>query len=273
MPQIHPTALVDPHAELADDVVVGPGCIIQGPVRIGSGTHLIAHVYLQGPLIIGQRNTLYPYVCLGLAPQDRKFDPQVSGAGIVIGDDNILREGVTIHRATGNQPTRLGSGCYLMVNSHIGHDAQVGNAVTLVNGALVAGHVEIADQVILSGNAVVHQFVRIGRLAMIAGVQGVTQDVPPFCIVYNSRRVGSLNIIGLRRAGYRASIPALQQAFDLLYRRGLPNQAAAQAIEQQLGHDPLCRELAQFVRSTRRGITRLDERAADIDDFHAGPPE
>lgn len=131
-----------------------------------------------------------------------------------------------------------------MVNSHLGHDAQMHNDCTLTNGALVGGHVELGDFAVLGGNAAVHQFCRIGRLSMIAGLHGVTQDLPPFCIVHRSRRVGSLNLIGLRRAGYRRHIEPLRQAFDLLYRHKLTNLAAAEQIAEELKDDPLCVEFA-----------------------------
>lgn len=259
MPHIHPTAVVHPEATLADDVWVGPNCVIDSPeVRLGPGTRLIAGVYLTGPVTIGAGNTLYPNVAIGFEPQDRKFDPARGGGGaggVVIGDRNVLREGVTIHRATGSRPTRVGSDNLLMCNAHLGHDAEVSDNCVLANGTLLAGHVKVEPNVITGGNAVVHQFCRLGRLSMLSGVAGVGQDLPPFCTAYNTRTVGSLNIVGLRRAGYREHIPNLKRAFEILYLSRHTTPHAADLIERELGGDPLCAELAAFVRSTRRGIT------------------
>ena len=253
--RIHATAIVDPQAELARDVSIGPACVIQGAVSIAAGTRLLGHVYLQGPLTIGTGNVLYPFTCVGFAPQDRKFDAKVAGAGTVLGDQNVLREGVTIHRATGDQVTRIGDRNFFMANSHVGHDTVVGHDCTLANGVLVAGHCVIQDQVIFGGNAGVHQFCRIGRLAMVSGMASLSQDVPPFCVVYKSSQIKSLNIVGLRRAGYREHIKPLQRAFSLLYKERLANTHVAEAIERELGHDELCLEFARFIRGSRRGIT------------------
>jgi UDP-N-acetylglucosamine acyltransferase len=255
MPQVHPTAIVDSRAELSDGVTVGPWCVIEGAVKIGTGTRLLHRVTLKGPLTIGARNVFYPNACVGYEPQDRKFDPQHEGAGVVIGDDNLFREGVTVHRATKARPTTIGNRNYLMVNSHVGHDDLLHDDITLANGVLLAGHVEIADRVTIGGNAAVHQFCRIGRLSMISGVIGVPQDVPPFVTVYGTRLVGSLNLVGLRRSGYRENIRPLRQAFGLLYRQGHTVHNAAALITQQLGADPLCAEFAAFIGGTKRGIT------------------
>lgn len=254
MADIHPSSIIDSRAQLADDVTIGPGCTIQGQVTIASGTRLVGRVWLQGPLRIGQNNVIYPNACIGLEPQDRKFDPSNEGCGTQIGSDNIIREGVTIHRATKDRPTTIGDGNFLMVNSHLAHDVLIDNRVTLVNGALLAGHVHVQDQAIISGNCAVHQFCRIGRMAIMSGVQGVTQDVPPFCMVYQDRTISCLNLVGLRRNGLRDHIKYLEHAFDILFLRELPNAVAAQRILDEYGHDPLCREMAQFVQASQRGI-------------------
>jgi UDP-N-acetylglucosamine acyltransferase len=255
MPQVHPTAIVDPQARLAEDVVVGPQCIITGEVRVGPRCRLLHRVTLQGPITLGSDNTLYPEVCLGMAPQDLKYDPVNPGAGLVIGDRNTFREGVTIHRATGSEPTTVGHENYFMVNSHLGHDVKLGNHCMIVNGVLVGGHVHIGDRVLLGGGCGIHQFCRVGRLSIISGCNGITQDLPPFCALYNTRFVGSLNIVGLRRAGLREHITPLKAAFDLLYRSSHTLPRAVELIRHQLGEDPLCRELADFVADSRRGIT------------------
>ncbi len=264
MAEIHPTAIVDPRAQLAGDVVVGPWCVIEGDVRIGAGTKLLHRVTLRGPLTIGARNTIYPNACIGYEPQDRKFDPAKGDAGIVIGDDNLIREGVTIHRATQARPTTIGHRNFLMANSHVGHDDQLANDITMANGVLLAGHVQVGDKVIIGGNTAIHQFCRIGRMSMVSGMVGITQDVPPFVTVYPSRKVGSLNLVGLRRGGYRDHVANLKRAFALLYRQRHTASHAAQLIERQLSHDALCAEFAAFVRSSKRGITRGGGAVLDI---------
>lgn len=256
MPQIHPTTVIDPRAVIADEVVIGPYCTIEGRVTIGPGTRLMGHVYLKGPLTIGARNVIYPFACLGFEPQDYKFSPDTEGAGTIIGDDNIIREGATVHRATRGKPTTIGNHCMLMANAHVGHDCIVGNRVALVNGSLLGGHVELGDNVIVSGNAAVHQFCRLGRMTILSGAEAVNKDVPPFCMVYHTRLVGGLNRVGLRRAGLREHINSVQQAFDILYKRNLPNSKAAHLILAELGHDPLCKEFAEFILNSTRGMSQ-----------------
>jgi UDP-N-acetylglucosamine acyltransferase len=224
-------------------------------VTLGPKTQLLSHARVQGPITLGSNCVVYPFACLGMAPQDRKFDPQEQGAGIVIGDDNVFRESFTVHRATGDRPTTIGHRNYFMANSHVGHDCLIGNDCTIANGVLFGGHCELGDKVMFGGNAGMHQFCRIGRLAMVSGITPVVQDVPPFCTVYTTGFVGSLNLVGLRRGGYRDSINALKRAFDILYRQRHTNTTACDLIEAHLGHDPLCLELARFVRASKRGIT------------------
>jgi len=256
MPQVHPSAIVDDQAEVADDVIIGPWCHIEGPVRIGPGCKLLHRVSLRGPLTIGSNNTIYPNALIGFEPQDLKFSPDTLGAGSIIGDDNIIREGFTLHRATGDTPTTLGSRGYYMANSHVAHDCVVGDDVMLANGALLAGHVTIDNQVILGGNAVIHQHCRLGRMSMLAGIRGVNKDIPPFCISYNTKRVNMLNLVGLRRGGYRQDIKTLKQMFDLFFRSRLPVPAAIKRIEDAgLMSNALVREFVTFVKGTRRGIT------------------
>ncbi len=257
MAQVHPSAIVDDRAQLADDAIVGPQCILEGNVTIGPGTLLMHRVSMRGPLTIGANNTIYPNAVIGYEPQDRKFSPDTPGAGTIIGDDNIFREGFTIHRATGEKPTTLGSGGYYMANSHVGHDCVVGDEVMFANGALLGGHVAIGDNVIIGGNGVVHQSCRVGRMAMIAGIRGVNKDLPPFCVVFHrSMRVDGLNLVGLRRAGHRDQIPALKRCFDLFFHQALPARRAIERIEadEQCAGD-LVGEFVAFVRGNKRGVT------------------
>ena len=246
--------MVGSQVQLDEDVEIGPSCVLDGPVHIENGSRLIGHVYIQGPATIGPGNTFYPFCCIGFAPQDLNFDAKTLGAGVLIGRNNVFRESATAHRATGEKPTAIGDGNLFMANSHAGHDSIVGNNCVLGNGVLLGGHVQLADQVIIGGNAGLHQFCRCGRLVMIAGACGFTQDLPPFCVSYVDRTVGSLNLVGLRRSGYQEHIAALKEAFDLLYRCGHTNSRAVELIESQLGDNPLCRELVAFVKSSQRGI-------------------
>jgi UDP-N-acetylglucosamine acyltransferase len=232
--------------------------VIEGPVKIGAGTRLLHRVTLEGPLTVGADNTFYPNACVGLPPQDLKFDPSTPGAGTAIGDGNTFREGVTIHRATSDTATTIGDRNYFMANSHVGHDGRVDNDCTLVNGALLAGHVHLNDRVTIGGNGAVHQFVRLGRLVMISGTCGMAQDVPPFCVLFRTGFVGALNRVGLMRAGYGEHVNALKEAFKILYRSNQLPKKAAEQVERELGDDPLCLEMARFVLESKRGIVAFD---------------
>lgn len=265
MPNIHPSSIIDPQAKLADDVTVGPWCIIQGDVSVGQGCVIMERVTLRGPLTIGSNNTIYPNCCIGLEPQDRKYDPKFAGSGVLIGDDNVLREAVTIHRATRDLPTTLGNQNMLMANSHLAHDCIVGNQVTMANSTLLAGHTIVSDQVVMSGHTGSHQFCRIGRLSLVSGNQAVFEDLPPFCTMFLHRSVSELNLVGLRRAGYREHVESLKQAFDIFYRQHHTRPVALQIIDDTLGSDPLCREFADFLRTpSRRGITKYQSGKARL---------
>lgn len=264
MPRVHPTASVGKEVELADDVEVGPQCVLEGPVRIGAGTRLMGGAWLQGPLELGEGNLIWPGVTLGLAPQSARFDPFESGPGLVIGDRNRFREQVSIHRATNwespegrNDPTRIGSDNYFMVNSHVGHDAVVGDHCTLANGALVGGHAVLEDHVLLGGNAAVHQFCRVGRRAMLSGLSAVTLDLLPNFTVTLINYAGSLNMVGLRRSGASPeAITTVTWIFKLFCRSRLGANQAIEQLEARRG-DPVVDEYLQFIaRSTRGLVTR-----------------
>ncbi len=264
MPQIHPTAFVDERARLADDVIIGPHCSVTGDVTLGPATRLIGHAIINGPATIGAGNTIYPFSCLGYAPQDRSYDPKHDGAGIVIGDHNVFRESNTVNRATGKTPTTIGNDNYFMACSHVAHDATVGSRCNFANSALVAGHAKIGDQVILAGNAGVAQFCRVGRLALIAGSEGITRDLPPYCMVYHTRRVSSINIIGMRRNGLRESVRPMTLAFDLYFRQGHTKVAALELIrEDEVIEDPCVKEFVDFIASSEHGITAYGEGVPD----------
>lgn len=259
MANIHPTSIIDPKAKLADDVIIGPWCYIQGNVTIGAGCVLMERISLQGPLTLGERNMIYPNCSFGLSPQDHKYDPLKPGSGTTIGDHNIFRENITIHRATGDKPTTVGNHNMLMVGAHLAHDVVLGNRCTLTNNALIAGHAVIEDQVVMSGHTAVHQFCRIGRLSMISGNESAKEDLPPFCMLYANRRVSELNLIGLRRNGYRDHIENLKKVFNIYFRQRHTHSTALAIIDNACGNDPLCREFVDFLRSpSRRGIVKCN---------------
>ncbi len=258
MPTIHPSASIDAQAELAQDTRVGPGCVIHGPVRIAPGCTLIGHLYLKGPLTLGRDNTLYPFVCIGFEPQDRKFDGR--SAGVTIGCDNVLRESVTIHASTSDtQPTRLGNHNMLMTNAHMGHDVSVGNHCTLVSGSLIGGHAAIEDHAFVGGNGAVHQFCRMGQLSFLGGGSILTSDLPPFAMASGNNQVIGVNLVGLRRSGAdRKTIDAIKAAFHTLYQSRHTKPNAIELIEQAI--DPahpgaaMLTQLTRFLHTGKRGI-------------------
>jgi UDP-N-acetylglucosamine acyltransferase len=259
-PRIHPTAVIAPEAELANDVQVGPFVVIEGSVRVGPGCTLRPHVHLCGPLTMGAYNLVGSGSVLGERPQHLKYNDEPTG--VEIGDYNIFREHVTIHRGTTHSwKTRIGSHNFFMANSHVAHDCQIGNRCILANGALVGGHCTLEDNVYLSGNCAVHQFVRIGRLALLSGCSATTKDIPPFLIQQNIDTVVGVNVVGMRRAGLTApQINAVRQAFRILFRERLVLPAALARIEKELPGVDVVEELIAFIRSGHRGINPMRDR-------------
>ncbi len=259
---IHPTAVIAPEAVLAEDVIVGPHVVVEGAVRIGPGCVLRPGARLYGPLTMGRDNTVFSGAVLGERPQHLKYNGEPTG--VEIGDGNIFRENVTVHRATTQSwTTRIGNHNFFMVNAHVAHDCRIGDRCILANGALLGGHCILEDNVYLSGNCAVHQFVRIGRLALLSGCSATTKDIPPFIIQQNIDTVVGVNVIGMRRAGLaHDQINAVRKAFRILYRQGLVIPNALGRIEQELGGYPAVEELVAFIRQSSRGINPLRERGA-----------
>lgn len=251
---IHPTAIIHPTAELAPDVQVGPYCVIAENVRIGAGTRLATHVSIDKGTTIGERCEIFQGAVLGAAPQDFKYRGEPTF--LVIGDRNVIREYVTIHRATGEgNVTRLGHDNMIMAYCHIGHNAELGNGIMMANYVGISGHCLIEDRVVFGGMLGIHQFVRIGKLAMIGGASKVVMDVPPFMTV-DGRPIQVIgpNILGLRRAGMTPDVRAgLKQAYRLLYRSGLNLiqgiEAAYAEVEQSEERD----YLLEFLMRIRQG--------------------
>lgn len=218
---IHPTAVIHPGAELHPTVQIGPYAVIGDNVKVGPGTTIGAHVVLEGPTEIGARNQIFPGAVIGSEPQDLKYDGTTTG--VKIGDDNRIREYVTINRATGaGEATVVGSNNLLMAYVHVAHNCVLGDSVVIANAVALAGHVHIESRATIGGVLGIHQFVHIGRLAMVGGMSRIDRDVPPYMLVEgNPSRVRSLNLVGLKRAGMTAAeLGQLKKAFRTLYRSG-----------------------------------------------------
>jgi UDP-N-acetylglucosamine acyltransferase len=250
------SAIVGRAARLGKGVVVGHNCVIEDHAEIGDGCELGPNVVIFGSTKLGAGCRVHAGAVLGDAPQDTHAGDEPSF--VEIGEETTIREYVTIHRAS--KPggvTRVGNRCLLMAGCHVGHDAVIGDDVTLVNHVLIAGHAQVGDRAVLGGAALVHQFTRIGRLTMMSGGSAVQMDVPPFCMTRSttSNTVMSLNVIGLRRAGVTSEERrALQHAFHTLYREGLATKQALAVLDKE--QSPLVRELVAFVRSSTRGICK-----------------
>jgi UDP-N-acetylglucosamine acyltransferase len=256
---IHPTAVVSPAARLGEGVRVGPFVVIEGEVSIGAGTILRPYVHLIGPLTIGANNEVGTGTVIGAAPQHLGYKGEPTS--VVIGDGNIFREYVTVHRGmpAGSGPgrgvTRVGDRNLFMVGSHVAHDCVIGNECILANSAVIGGHVEVGDRALLSGNSAVHQFCRVGRLGLLSGASATSKDIPPFWVMQGVNTVCGVNTVGMRRAGMDAAeIQAVRRAFNMLYREKLPIPVALMRIEAELGASAAVREIVQFIRSSKRGI-------------------
>ncbi len=256
---IHPTAVISPLAEIASDVQIGPYVIIEGGVRIGAGCEIGAHAVIKRYTTLGERNRVFEHATLGGEPQDVKFKGERSY--LMIGDDNLIREGVTIHRATGeHKVTHIGSRNFLMIGVHIAHNCRLEDDCIFANGTALAGHIMAEDHVFLSSEVGVHQFVRLGRYAMVGGKTAIRQDVIPFVISDgNPARVLGLNSVGLRRAGFSLDARLkLKRACHLLLRSRLSLESALENMEQL--DDENVSHLIEFVRGSRRGFCREPRR-------------
>lgn len=266
---IHPTAIVDPGARLGTGVSIGPFSVVEANTDLGDGCVLGPHVTVLPHTTLGAGCKVHAGAVLGDLPQDTSFEGQESF--VRIGSGCTIREGVTIHRGTKpGTTTEIGNDCFFMAFSHFAHNVKTGNGVIVANGALLAGYVEVGDRAFISGNSVVHQFTRIGRLAMLGGLAGVSMDVPPFCTVrpMTPNRVLGLNTVGMRRAGLGPEQrQEVKRAFDMLYRSGLNTGDAVRKMKDAYPAGPAA-EFWQFVEQSKRGICALasgspgDEAAA-----------
>jgi UDP-N-acetylglucosamine acyltransferase len=252
---IHPTATIHPKAELGQDVDIGPYAVIGEHVRLGEGTRIGPHAVIDGWTVVGQHCEVGVGAVLGGAPQDLKYRGQRSF--LRVGDHSCIREYVTVHRsAEEDGTTSIGSRVFLMAYTHVAHDCRLGDHVIMVNYAGLSGYVEVEDRAFISGHNAVHQFVRIGYLAMVSGASRVVKDVPPFMIAEgNPTRIRGLNVVGMRRLGLAPQVRAeLRQAYRLLYRSGLNTSQALERLRQAGMTGSEVQRLIAFVEAAKRGI-------------------
>jgi UDP-N-acetylglucosamine acyltransferase len=250
---IHPSAMIHPDAVIGENLKVGPYSIIDPHVRIGNDCRIGPHVYLTGHTTIGNENVFHSGAVIGDSPQDISYKDAPTRTKI--GDRNTFREHVTIHRSTSEtEATTIGSDNFFMASSHAGHNSHIGNRNVLANGALIAGHAIIEDQITFGGNAGVHQFSRIGRLAFLQGNSGVSQDLPPFLINSRINEVSGLNMIGMRRAGI-SSVDRIEmkKLYHLFFREGNSTSESMEKASDQF-KSACCQEFLEFVKGSKRGI-------------------
>jgi UDP-N-acetylglucosamine acyltransferase len=255
---IHPSAVISDKAELGEDVSIGPFCVVDEHVCVGDGTQLISHVVLSGHTTLGKNNRIFPFASLGHEPQDLKYHGEPSE--VIIGDGNTIRENVTINPGTegGGMMTRMGNNNLLMAYSHVAHDCLLGNDIVMANCATLAGHVHVDDGAIIGGMSAIHQFLRIGRYAMIGGMSGIVKDVPPFCLTAGGYRPGlaGLNLVGLKRQGLGLErIRMLKEVYRILLQSNDSlDQRLAEAKVLAEGDD-LAEHLVAFVSTSKKGLT------------------
>lgn len=252
--RVHPSVVIGPDVELAEDVEIGPFCLLDGRIRIGAGTRLIGHVTILGDTELGEGNVLHANTVIGDEPQDISY----TGAPrfVRIGSRNVFREGVTVQRGCERgEVTIIGDDNFLMQNAHVAHDCRVGNSTIIAGGALLAGWVELGNRAQVSGNCVVHQFVRIGRLAMMRGLSRTSRDIPPFCIADLTHTLRGINVIGLRRDGFTtAAIRDLRHAFAVLFGERRNLTLAIERLIAAGNPSPEVAEMLQFIRASKRGV-------------------
>lgn len=255
---IDPRAIIDPAARLAGDVTVGPFSVIGAGVEIGAGSVIDSHVVIQGPTRIGERNRIYPFASIGMDTPDLKYKGEPTR--LEIGDDNVIREGVTIHRGTVQDQgvTVIGNHNLVMAYAHIGHDSVVGNHCILVNNAALAGHVILGDWAILSGFTLVHQYCRIGAHAFTGMGTAVGKDVPAYVMVSgNPAAPHNINVEGLKRRGFSSDeISLLRRAYKLVYRQGNTTEQAIRQLQEWQSQSPVLLPLIESLQQSGRGIVR-----------------
>lgn len=252
---VHPTAIVSPKAEIHESVEIGPYAIIEDDVRIGAGTRILAHAVIRRYTTIGENNSIYYGAVIGNDPQDVSFRPEVRST-VEIGRNNRIREYVTIHRGTkeGGR-TVIGDDNFLFAQSHVAHDVEIGNQVVLANSAALGGHVKVGDRAFISGGVMIHQFTWIGRLAMLSGNSAFSRNVPPFATALGQNLYGTVNVVGLRRAGIpRETMREIRRAYEIFYSSSGSVAEALAEIEAAGFVSNEVKELVDFIRNSKRPI-------------------
>lgn len=255
---IHKTAIIDAKAELDSGVEIGPYCIIGPQVKIAKNTKLAPHVVIDGWTKIGEGCRIFQFASLGAIPQDLKYKGEESW--VILGNNNTIREFVTIHRGTAQSggKTIIGDNNFLMAYSHVAHDCKIGNQVILANAATLAGHIEIEDYAIVGGLVGIHQFLRLGRHCIIGGGSGVNQDIPPYMMANGQRaKLYGVNNIGLKRHNFSPeAVSNLKKAYHIIFRSGLTVKKALDQVQTEIKNSPEVDHLISFIKSSERGITR-----------------
>ena len=255
---IHPTAIVHSKAKIAEGVEIGAFTVIGEHASIGKDTKIASHVLIEGWTTIGERNQIFPFSCIGTPPQDIGYRNEETY--LIIGNDNVIRESATIHRATTKEDrvTVIGNSNFLMAYSHVAHDCKLGNHIIMANSAGLGGHITVGDYAILGGIVAVHQFVRIGEYAIIGGQSAVSQDIPPYVSAAGNRaKLYGLNLVGLKRRGFsEEAISNLKKAYRIIFRSGLILEEALSKVKEELGDSPDAMRLMEFMKNSKRGITR-----------------
>jgi UDP-N-acetylglucosamine acyltransferase len=255
---IHQTAIVHPKAQLAENVVIGPYSVIGKHVSIGKNTKIESHVLIEGWTTIGERNHIHSFSSIGTPPQDIGYKNEETY--LIIGNDNVIRECATVHRATTKEDrkTLIGNKNFLMAYSHVAHDCKLGNNIIMANSVALGGHIVIGDHAILGGIVAVHQFVKIGSYAIIGGQSAVSLDIPPYVSAAGNRaRLYGLNLVGLKRKGFSdAVIATLKKAYKIIFRSGLTQDEALHKTLDEFPDSDEVRMLVDFIRTSKRGITR-----------------
>lgn len=254
---MHPTAIVSANAKLADGVEIGPYCIVGDNVKIGKNTKLISHVVIE-ETELGENCEVYPFATLGLPPQDTKYKGEKTK--VKIGDNNIIREYINIHRGSvgGDGVTKIGDNNFLMAYVHIAHDCNIGSHIIMANATTLAGHVVVEDYVFIGGLVAVHQFARIGAYSMIGGFSAIPQDIPPYTTAAGERaKLYGLNTIGLKRRNFPdATISDLKKAYKILFRSKLTLKEAIDKVKHDLSHSGEVKKFVEFIEKNKRGICR-----------------
>jgi len=268
MGQIHPTAIIDPSASVADSASIGAYCTVGSNATIGADCVLHSHVAIGPETTLGARNTIFPFAVIGFDPQDRKFHGEATRC--VVGDDNIIREHATIHRGTANGGgiTRVGDHCLIMVASHIAHDCSLGDHIVLANQSMLAGHVRIEDGATVSGGAGIHHYATVGACAFVGGLTRVTKDVPPFMIVEgNPAEVRGPNRIAMERRGYsERDIDAIRECYKRLFRENGTMTSRLDAMRTEFADSAPVRKLCDFVEAMAGGVHGRSAETARPDD-------